>query len=75
MEIKNSTFILENNLAVSHKVKHKLIRRPSNSTSKFLAHKNENTCSPQSIECECLKQLYLEEPQTESNPKCPSTCK
>lgn len=48
---------LENNLAVSHKAKHKFTVRSSNTTSGCLAHKNENI-STQNITCECSKQLY-----------------
>lgn len=67
--MQNSIFTLENNLAVSHKAKYKCAIRPSNSTSRFLAYKNENI-SIQTIIYEYSKQYYTKETQTGKVPKC-----
>lgn len=50
-------------LAVSYTVKYTLSIRSSLSAARCLPERNENICLPI-----CLRQLYLQSPQTENNP-------
>lgn len=63
--VQNGTSIVEISLIVSHKIKHKLMLWPSNSTCRYLSKRNKNICPQQTSYKSIHRSFIYENPKLE----------